>query len=370
MTRRLMVRAAIEMIRRRGLAALSMRSVSDRIGLKLSSVQFHFGSQDQFVQQMIAHWGQCVSAELLAAGRDSLGLVRLWRLCRYWAESRDAEIVTSELDIECPTTVIRRGAMQTVVKEWIGETTKALRQARVLDELRSGVSVAEVAFDLHALVWSRSWACAVYGESAARRALLERVRERIAALAREPHVFLAEAADIDAPRPLPDFEPHAFERPAAWRDYYERTDPQFYAYARVELMGERPSIAVPPEVTADDIAQANEYRERNLRRSAVAVAPDRPEVAAPHRSSTATGPDAEAESPDERLVLHDQPTTSWFSVLTPADALFHAFVRVESEGDERTMLDPPAITAADEAKAEQFADLRFAEALHRELASS
>ena len=153
-------------------------------------IQFHFGNQHAFTREALRCWGRELSRALNEAAAGALGLGRTWRLCEAWVTVPDAVTVGIEASSLRSRTGDHdpvRATLLLMMNEWIDETVRSLRQARLRNELKDGVDLEAAGLDLHRLLWSHSWSQAVSGAEASAEASSRGVAAAVGARGRAGH---------------------------------------------------------------------------------------------------------------------------------------------------------------------------------------
>ena len=136
-----------------------------------------------------------------------------------------------------------------------------------MQEIDARIDVGAVALELHQLLWSQSWTAPVQGREAAARAILHSVWQRLSAMAIDPTATLPAPSEIFVPRAAAEDDDMEDIRSdqglPTWKMALERTDPLYYAFLRHEIMGDPRTFVSPPEVTEDDRARAERFKNGN-----------------------------------------------------------------------------------------------------------
>lgn len=253
----------------KGVAGLSLRAVADACAVSNAALHYHFRSQEEFVGEVVRGWEHHVTRTLDIAAGELRGLRRAAALAQQWIGLPEVRPVLAEvirpLD-GSPGLHAARAAVIGAVDRWIGLTARAFLQARSLKELSDRAEPRRIALEVHALVWSHSWAATIQGDAWTTRVLLEAVWDRLASLALDPAIALPERAvfvgiHTGAPDQAADgFIPrNGYGEPEDWFVLLPRSDPQFHAFLRHYHLGDRRSFLNMPPVLPEDVQAAESY---------------------------------------------------------------------------------------------------------------
>jgi AcrR family transcriptional regulator len=250
-----------------------MRRTAEAALLSYGTVQFHFGTHDELVRTVIRYWADKISEALAAAAGEARGLARAWKLCQQWVRMTDQiDVVLEALVIDPRNDAQEQGARAAVLERlahWVDETHRSLRQAQLKHELQPRIDIRAVALEVHRLLWSRGWSSALCGSEAAASGILNGVLQRLSGIAIDPAATLPPASEIAL---LPaaaeveeneDREDIRFDQ--TWKMFLEKTDPQYHAFLRHEIMGDPRTFVRPPDVTPEDEARAEEFAKKHGR---------------------------------------------------------------------------------------------------------
>ncbi|MEU9853130.1 TetR family transcriptional regulator [Streptomyces sp. NPDC047974] len=141
-----LVAAALRVVRRDGIAALSHRAVAAEADVPLGSTTYHFSSLDELLVAALREVNAGF-AEQLRRGADRAGDDLAGGLARLLGEWLGAERSQVELEYELYLAALRRPALRPVAAEWAEEATAALAPragratARALVALLDGIGL-------------------------------------------------------------------------------------------------------------------------------------------------------------------------------------------------------------------------------------
>ena len=152
------VEAALAQASHEGLESLSIGALAERLGMSKSGVFAHFGSREALQIEVVRAYQARFEREVfLPALQAPRGLPRLRRMFELWLTRMAAEVDQGCLFVggaiefdDRPGPV--RDALLASVQSWLAAVRKAVRLAQAEGHMRAEADVAQIAFELHALV--------------------------------------------------------------------------------------------------------------------------------------------------------------------------------------------------------------------------
>ncbi|MFD4629303.1 TetR/AcrR family transcriptional regulator [Streptomyces sp. NPDC058284] len=158
-TRRLVLRRTVDIASVEGLGALSLGRIATELNLSKSGVFALFGSKEELQLATIRAAGRIfLDAVVEPARQEPPGIGRAWRLCAAWLEYSERRVfpggcffygAIAEYDA-------REGAVHDALADadrgWTAQVERCLGEARDTGELRADTDVAQLAFELVALM--------------------------------------------------------------------------------------------------------------------------------------------------------------------------------------------------------------------------
>lgn len=189
-TRQSVLRLTVEIASVEGLEALSVGRLATDLGLSKSGVFALFGSKQELQLATVREASRVFVAEVVApAARVPAGVGRVWRLCEAWLAYSEGRVfpggcffygVMAEFDA-------REGAVHDAVvraqRDWGAHVEGCVEEARVAGELGAGTDVAQVAFELIALMESANALSVLHGDAVAYRRARVGIAARLRAVA-------------------------------------------------------------------------------------------------------------------------------------------------------------------------------------------
>ena len=138
---------------------------------------------------MIEHARQIfIDAVVRKAMMAPRGLPRLWALCDSWLEYAERKVfqggcffaaTSAEFDNH-PGPI--RDRLATLMKEWLDTLALAVRKALEAGDLRTDADPAQLAFEIHSLLYGANWTFQLYGDSESFNRARAAIRQRLAGL--------------------------------------------------------------------------------------------------------------------------------------------------------------------------------------------
>lgn len=157
-TKAAIVEAALGLATHMGLEGLSIGALADITGMSKSGVFAHFGSREELqisvIREYHARFEQEVFFPALAAPR---GVQRLRALFDLWMKRTSVEIdsgcifISGAIEFSDRTGPVR-DALVSSVHAWHAAMQRAVEHCQELGQLHSGVSPAQMLFEIHGLI--------------------------------------------------------------------------------------------------------------------------------------------------------------------------------------------------------------------------
>ncbi|ANP50199.1 AcrR family transcriptional regulator [Streptomyces griseochromogenes] len=175
-TRQLVLRRTVDIASVEGLEALTVGRLATELELSKSGVFALFGSKRELQLATVREAARIFTERVIRpAGEVPAGAGRVWRLCELWLEYSRGRVfpggcffygVMAEFDA-------RTGPVHDAVvraqRDWSAHVERTLDEARGAGELRAGTDVAQLAFELIALLETANALSVLHDEETAYR---------------------------------------------------------------------------------------------------------------------------------------------------------------------------------------------------------
>jgi AcrR family transcriptional regulator len=178
---------AVQLASREGLEGLTIGRLAEALSLSKSGLFAHFGSKEGLQLAVVERAAEVFNERVLQVGRGfDGGLQRLIAFLEAWlayVEARDFQggcffaSASAEFDGR-PGSV--RDALVRLAGSWIAALEAEARKAVAHGDLSPDVDVAQLVFELHALVQESNWATQLLGDARALGRARAAVRTRLA----------------------------------------------------------------------------------------------------------------------------------------------------------------------------------------------
>jgi len=178
---------AVQLASREGLEALTIGRLAEALHLSKSGLFAHFGSKEGLQLAVLERASEVFGERVLRVGRSfSGGLERLIAFLEAWlayVEARDFQggcffaSASAEFDGR-PGPV--RDALVRLAGSWIAALEAESRKAIAHGDLSSDVDIAQLVFEMHALVQEANWAMQLLGDARSLGRARAAVRARVA----------------------------------------------------------------------------------------------------------------------------------------------------------------------------------------------
>ena len=150
---------------------VGLREIAGDAGVDVALIARYFGSKEELQLATIETALAIFSAQVIQPAQSTPpGLARLRALCDAWLSHVESEIfrggcfmaaVTAEFDSR-PGAV--RDRIAELMNQWFEILGQFIREAQELGELDSHVDTAQLAFEIHALMWGANWMLQLHGD--------------------------------------------------------------------------------------------------------------------------------------------------------------------------------------------------------------
>lgn len=188
-TRRQVLDLAVHLASVEGLESLSIGGLASKLAMSKSGLFSSFGSKEELQLAVIEHARQIfINAVVRKAMMAPRGLPRLWAICDSWLEYAERKVfrggcffaaTSAEFDNH-PGPI--RDRLATLMKEWLDTLALAVRKALEAGDLRTDADPAQLAFEIHSLLYGANWTFQLYGDSESFNRARAAIRQRLAGL--------------------------------------------------------------------------------------------------------------------------------------------------------------------------------------------
>ncbi|MFD5796812.1 TetR/AcrR family transcriptional regulator [Streptomyces diastatochromogenes] len=175
-TRQLVLRRTVEIASVEGLEALTVGRLATELELSKSGVFALFGSKQELQLATVREAARIFTERVIRpAGEVPAGVGRVWRLCELWLEYSRGRVfpggcffygVMAEFDA-------RTGPVHDAVvraqRDWSAHVERTIEEARTAGETRADTDVAQLAFELVALMETANALSVLHDEETAYR---------------------------------------------------------------------------------------------------------------------------------------------------------------------------------------------------------
>ncbi|MFE1885424.1 TetR/AcrR family transcriptional regulator [Streptomyces diastatochromogenes] len=175
-TRQLVLRRTVEIASVEGLEALTVGRLATELELSKSGVFALFGSKQELQLATVREAARIFTERVIRpAGEAPAGVGRVWRLCELWLEYSRGRVfpggcffygVMAEFDA-------RTGPVHDAVvraqRDWSAHVERTIEEARTAGEMRADTDVAQLAFELVALMETANALSVLHDEETAYR---------------------------------------------------------------------------------------------------------------------------------------------------------------------------------------------------------
>lgn len=175
-TRQLVLRRTVEIASVEGLEALTVGRLATELELSKSGVFALFGSKQELQLATVREAARIFTERVIRpAGEVPAGIGRVWRLCELWLEYSRGRVfpggcffygVMAEFDAR--TGPLHDAAVR-AQHDWSAHVERTIEEARTAGELRADTDVAQLAFELVALLETANALSVLHDEETAYR---------------------------------------------------------------------------------------------------------------------------------------------------------------------------------------------------------
>ncbi|MFJ9862644.1 TetR/AcrR family transcriptional regulator [Streptomyces sp. NPDC101165] len=175
-TRQLVLRRTVEIASVEGLEALTVGRLATELELSKSGVFALFGSKQELQLATVREAARIFTERVLRpAGEVPAGIGRVWQLCELWLEYSRGRVfpggcffygVMAEFDAR--TGPVHDAAVR-AQRDWSARVERTIEEARAAGELRADTDIAQLAFELVALMETANALSVLHDEETAYR---------------------------------------------------------------------------------------------------------------------------------------------------------------------------------------------------------
>ncbi|WP_336112325.1 TetR/AcrR family transcriptional regulator [Streptomyces sp. PTD9-10] len=175
-TRQLVLRRTVEIASVEGLEALTVGRLATELELSKSGVFALFGSKQELQLATVREAARIFTERVIRpAGEVPAGIGRVWQLCELWLEYSRGRVfpggcffygVMAEFDAR--TGPLHDAAVR-AQRDWSAHVERTIEEARTAGELRADTDVAQLAFELVALLETANALSVLHAEETAYR---------------------------------------------------------------------------------------------------------------------------------------------------------------------------------------------------------
>lgn len=190
-TRRLILRAAVNMASKEGLEALTIGKLASELEMSKSGLFAHFNSKEDLQLSTFTEACAIFNEEvLIPALKVERGAKRLWKLCKVWLKYGDRNFGGCFFTNIVAEYHGRPGPIRNVVaktmRDWQHSIERLIRGAQQTGELRADCDAEQLAFELNALFFGASLAFQLNLDQATGKRMKTAVRNRLLSVASDP----------------------------------------------------------------------------------------------------------------------------------------------------------------------------------------
>src|SRR6202171_1272733 len=158
-TRQAILTQAAKLASAEGLEAVSLQRLASELGISKSGLFAHFGSKEELQLATVEEAARVFTDEVLRPGlRTPAGLGRVWALCNAFLSYLKREVFPGGCFFEAAVAEFdsRPGPVRDAVVEkrgyWVSSLARAIRAAAAAGDVKPGVDVEQVAWELSCLL--------------------------------------------------------------------------------------------------------------------------------------------------------------------------------------------------------------------------
>ena len=189
-TRQSIVSHASKLASAEGLEAVSLQRLASDLGISKSGLFAHFGSKEELQLATVEEAARVFTDEVLRPGlKTPAGLGRVWALCNAFLSYLKREVFPGGCFFEAAVAEFdsRPGPVRDAVVEkrgyWVSSLARAIREAAAAGDVKPGVDVEQVAWELSCLLVGANGSFVIDGASTGIERARRAIRERLAGIA-------------------------------------------------------------------------------------------------------------------------------------------------------------------------------------------
>ncbi|MBD2100547.1 TetR/AcrR family transcriptional regulator [Leptolyngbya sp. FACHB-261] len=189
-TRQAILQVAVDIASAEGLEGLTIGRLAAELGMSKSGLFAHFGSKQDLQLAVIETACAIFAAEVRQPALTApVGRARLLALCQAWFSFVERKVfrggcffAATSIEFDSRPGPVRDQLAQ-VMKGWLSWLESLIQEAQEAGELNPNLEAAQLAFEIHALMWGANWVLQLHEDpqaiARARTAILHRLEIKL-----------------------------------------------------------------------------------------------------------------------------------------------------------------------------------------------
>ncbi|HIK17656.1 MAG TPA: TetR/AcrR family transcriptional regulator [Leptolyngbyaceae cyanobacterium M33_DOE_097] len=185
-TRQAILKTAVNVASVEGLEGLSIGRLASELGMSKSGLFAHFGSKEELQLAAIATAQAIFINEVIRPTRKALpGMTRLYALMEAWLAYGERKVfaggcffAAAAMEFDSRPGVVR-DRLADITNQWLQRLEKWIGEAKERGEIRADVDAAQLAFELHTLMWGANTMLQLYDNAQVKNQMKTAIAHRL-----------------------------------------------------------------------------------------------------------------------------------------------------------------------------------------------
>jgi AcrR family transcriptional regulator len=184
-TRRAILRKAVNIASIQGLEGLTIGKLASVLRISKSGLFAHFGSKEDLQCAVVEEARQIFVERVVRPAYRFQGLKRLRVLCENWLAYGEERVFpggcffsAASLEFDDRPGRVRDQIVE-LMRKWLGNLEQAARDAQSAGEIKKGVDVRQLAFEIQALAMGANWSSRLFRDPTVFRSVRGAILQRI-----------------------------------------------------------------------------------------------------------------------------------------------------------------------------------------------
>lgn len=184
-TRRAILRKAVNIASVQGLEGLTIGKLASALRISKSGLFAHFGSKEDLQCAVVDEARQIFVERVVRPAHRFQGMRRLRVLCENWLAYGEERVFpggcffsAASLEFDDRPGRVRDQIVE-LMRKWLGNLEQAARDAQSAGEIKKGVDVRQLAFEIQALAMGANWSSRLFRDRTAFRSVRGAILQRI-----------------------------------------------------------------------------------------------------------------------------------------------------------------------------------------------